>query len=869
MHRLKKAMFAILVLLIGSSAFAMLTPVEAEAASVSIAAMQIGKSTAYVNSKKTAIDPDNSKVVPITKNGRTMIPLRFCAATMGGTTKYISDNDFITVKAGSKVAQFKIGSKTLNILDSKGKVTEKITLDVAPLKTNGRVMVPVRAVTSGLGFEVFYKKVGSNEYVLVSSQALTEKQKEEQIEKLQGKLEMKFAVTAPKNNANVEGSIKITGYALSEYTTKIKIVVDGKTLTSGASRTADNALLNANDSRYRANSPNPGFTYTLNTGTYAKGSHTIVVTAVGSDGRSVSQTLKINVTNDPTILPANKAKIPFGVMESPTNGTISKPKSITIKGWAVHPKDTRVDIYIDGSKKGTATRTARSDILTTYPSFSSTTPKPGFSYSWNAESASSGRHVIVAKVVDTATGNTVQNIQSVIYFVPASTGQSLAKVEISTGTLNVRNAANGTATVIGALTKGQIVELLSTANADWWKIRTLDGKLTGYSSSDYLTKVDSAYNSGVSSFTLTSQGSLKNPTIGQTLYIEARANGANANRKIVWKSSNTGVANVYDGYVYGYKAGTVTITASNIEGTYNLTRSVTVKAAEPIVSAYTSPNIVSVNETVNIIAVTDSSRDFVQAVITNLDKTTTTLKSTTYTISGMRRIFTIPAAVAKTGTYEVKLYSGSGSTKSTDYDTVSIFASSNYNSTTPKVGARRPTDSGLKFIADWEGYSKEVYIDSLGTPTIGYGLAIFGGNIFYDVLSNEEAWAMLVQTANGSYATKTSEYLVDKKIKVTQWQYDSMVSFAYNVGASIWTTSASSYKCKLRDELNKVAGKSADDIEDSVIVDAFTRYHKNLRGVFYRRLDEAQMFNSKNYARDNWSYAPYNNCPLPPKDGKI
>ncbi|HPP44067.1 MAG TPA: copper amine oxidase N-terminal domain-containing protein [Caldisericia bacterium] len=43
----------------------------------------IGKSIAKINGVNKAIDPDNPKVVPIIKNGRTMLPVRFVAENLG------------------------------------------------------------------------------------------------------------------------------------------------------------------------------------------------------------------------------------------------------------------------------------------------------------------------------------------------------------------------------------------------------------------------------------------------------------------------------------------------------------------------------------------------------------------------------------------------------------------------------------------------------------------------------------------------------------------------------------------------------------------------------------------------------------------
>jgi ABC-type hemin transport system substrate-binding protein len=48
-----------------------------------IIVLTIGKSTALVNGASTAIDPANAKVVPTIVGGRTLLPLRFVAESLG------------------------------------------------------------------------------------------------------------------------------------------------------------------------------------------------------------------------------------------------------------------------------------------------------------------------------------------------------------------------------------------------------------------------------------------------------------------------------------------------------------------------------------------------------------------------------------------------------------------------------------------------------------------------------------------------------------------------------------------------------------------------------------------------------------------
>jgi hypothetical protein len=59
--------------------------------------LTIGKSTAFVNDKPLAIDPKNSKVVPLISSGRTLLPLRFVAENLGLQVEWNAETRTITV----------------------------------------------------------------------------------------------------------------------------------------------------------------------------------------------------------------------------------------------------------------------------------------------------------------------------------------------------------------------------------------------------------------------------------------------------------------------------------------------------------------------------------------------------------------------------------------------------------------------------------------------------------------------------------------------------------------------------------------------------------------------------------------------------
>ena len=97
---------------------------------------------------------------------------------------------------------------------------------------------------------------------------------------------------------------------------------------------------------------------------------------------------------------------------------------------------------------------------------------------------------------------------------------------------------------------------------------------------------------------------------------------------------------------------------------------------------------------------------------------------------------------------------------------------------------------GLELIKDFEGFSSTSYLDVVNIPTIGWG------NTFYengtkvklgDQISKTDALKLLEVVANRDFSDKIFPSI---KVKVSQSQFDAMVSLAYNirVGAFLKST---------------------------------------------------------------------------------
>jgi GH24 family phage-related lysozyme (muramidase) len=100
--------------------------------------------------------------------------------------------------------------------------------------------------------------------------------------------------------------------------------------------------------------------------------------------------------------------------------------------------------------------------------------------------------------------------------------------------------------------------------------------------------------------------------------------------------------------------------------------------------------------------------------------------------------------------------------------------------------------AGLRFIADFEGFSARLYNDPGGHCTIGYGHLVHHGRCngnepddFKREITREQGLDLLRQD------TKVAERAVNQKVQVGlyQYQFDALVSFVFNVGAGAFAGS--------------------------------------------------------------------------------
>lgn len=198
------------------------------------------------------------------------------------------------------------------------------------------------------------------------------------------------------------------------------------------------------------------------------------------------------------------------------------------------------------------------------------------------------------------------------------------------------------------------------------------------------------------------------------------------------------------------------------------------------------------------------------------------------------------------------------------------------------------SEAGTKFITEWEGggtvlASGEVryypYQDVSDFWTIGYGHAktstaskswseeraiaelnkdietLIGAEYMltddHPYLTQEAANKLLNADLNdGSYVKSVSDWAIRNGVKLTQTQFDALVSFCYNLGTSYWESD--SYKFYLKSAI--IAHRSGSDANPDQIIDGFCRYMKSsgsaYKGLWYRRRNEAELFLTGDYALD-------------------
>ncbi|WP_397321946.1 lysozyme [Pantoea agglomerans] len=136
------------------------------------------------------------------------------------------------------------------------------------------------------------------------------------------------------------------------------------------------------------------------------------------------------------------------------------------------------------------------------------------------------------------------------------------------------------------------------------------------------------------------------------------------------------------------------------------------------------------------------------------------------------------------------------------------------------------SNNGINLVKRFEGLELKAYRDSVGILTIGYGHthAVKAG----DIITGEQADAFLREDLQVAELTVNTNV----KVKLTQGQFDALVSFVFNLGSGNFVKSTLIKKLNAGD----YAG-SADEFGKWVNAGG-----KKLPGLVKRRAAEREVF---------------------------
>lgn len=145
----------------------------------------------------------------------------------------------------------------------------------------------------------------------------------------------------------------------------------------------------------------------------------------------------------------------------------------------------------------------------------------------------------------------------------------------------------------------------------------------------------------------------------------------------------------------------------------------------------------------------------------------------------------------------------------------------------------KASNNAVKLIAQFEGFESKPYICSGGVVTIGYGTTIYPSGVKVNMndsaITKQQAEEYLLNDINNF--SNSVDLLV--RSNINQNQFDSLVSFAYNLGLG---------NLKSSTLLKKVNANP----NDKTIANEFLRWNKAggkvLEGLTRRRKAEAELY---------------------------
>lgn len=368
--------------------------------------------------------------------------------------------------------------------------------------------------------------------------------------------------------------------------------------------------------------------------------------------------------------------------------------------------------------------------------------------------------------------------------------------------LNLRAGPGTSYEAITSLTTGVLLTITSVESNGWLGVRT-SGGTTGFVSGEFVAAYDP--NTGVASGASLSATKL---TLAQYQSIRLDGSVSQNLSAMHWESSNENVVSTgytvnYGGnsqgaMLYGVSPGTATITFTDGSGTTKATCTVTVTAAEPVRFAYGEGNIVAAGQKFNLIALTDTAKTAVKFTIVDSTSgatgeyvaTSATTKSQASSFglpTNTVKIFKTEVSFGKAGTYTIRATSQTGSGWSTDGYEFTLAVTATHNTlTTTSYDARQPSGRIITALANIEGFWPEIKDDLLasGNPTVGHGYVVQKNVAFYNNMTEEEAYAQLVDKVNSSsFGGAVERFRSNHSIRMSQGQFDALTSFVYNLGA--------------------------------------------------------------------------------------